>query len=110
MIRLMVRMGKWLESRFPEKVVVTLRDWHSVQEELTIVRAELKDNTLSLNTALERLSVVESSAVHKGAVSDLVKVVKELKDDHMSFKASMGFKSGAIPNEEIQAMLNGEII
>lgn len=110
MIRLMVKLGKWLDSRFPEKVIVTTDQYLQLHAELGMLRSQVQDLSISLNTALERLSVVEANAVHKGAVSDLVLVVKELKDDYASFKASMGFVSKPASNKEIEAMLNGEII
>lgn len=109
MIRLLVKLGRWLDSRFPAKVIVTVESYEQMQTELSMLRGQLNDTTLSLNKALERLSVVEQNAVHKAAVSDLVSVVKVLKDDYTSFKASMGFKTGAA-SAEIEAMLNGEIL
>jgi len=86
MIRLMVRFGKWLEARFPEKVVVTQQDYTAL---------------------LNRISAIEQNAVHKGAVADLVGVVKKLDQDYNSFKVSMGF----VPEKKtLEAMLNGEVI
>ncbi len=108
MIRILVKLGKWLDSRFPAKVVVTEESYEQMQTELSMLRGTLSDTTLSLNKALERLSVVESNAVHKEAVKDLVEVVKAVKLEYASLKASMGFTP--VRNEEIQAMLNGEQI
>ena len=87
MLKLIIKLGKYLERRFPERVVVTRSDYDAL---------------------LLRLSAVEKSAVHVEAVRDVVKAVKALKDDHDSFKASMGFtpQKGRI----LEAMLNGEII
>ncbi len=110
MTRLIIKLGKWLESRFPEKVIVTAQDYQNLNTELSLLRSTLNDNALSLNTALERLSVVEKSAAHTEAVRELVKAVKTLNDDYLSFKASMGFRQGTVKAEEIQALLNGEII
>jgi len=113
LIKFLVKLGQWLETRFPEKRVVTVADYDHLQRrlrvldnEIAMLRSELNDGGLSLNKALERLSQVESSAVHKGAVKDLVLEVKQLKDDYTSFKASMGFR----PNPELEAALNGEMI
>lgn len=87
MLRLIVRLGKWLEVRFPEKVVVTQADYTDL---------------------LNRVSMVEQNAVHKGAVADLVKAVKAIKDEQDSFKTSMGFtpQKGKV----LEAMLNGQFI
>jgi len=116
MIRLMVKLGQWLDSRFPAKVTVTLKEYQALQSgqdardvEVSMLRTQANETALSLTKALERLSVVESSAVHRGAVSDLVEVVKTLKDDYVSFKVSQGFTPKAV-NSELQAMLNGELI
>jgi len=116
MIRLLVKLGKWLDSRFPAKVVVTLKQYEALQgcldsmnAELSLYNSHLNDIEVSLNKVLERLSVVESSAVHKGAVSDLVEVVKTLKADYVSFKVSQGFTPQAV-NHDLSAMLNGQYL
>ena len=116
MVRLLVRLGQWLDSRFPAKVTVTLKEYQALQScqeqlqaEVSMLRSQLNDNSLSLNKVLDRLSVVESSAVHKGAVSDLVEVVKTLKDDYVSYKVSQGFTPKTV-NSDLQAMLNGEFV
>lgn len=116
MVRFLVKLGQWLDSRFPAKVTVTLRQYEALQScqdnlatEVSMLRSELNDRTLSLNKILDRLSVVESSAVHKGAVSDLVEVVKTLKDDYISYKVSQGFTPKAV-NHDLSAMLNGQYL
>jgi len=109
MIRLLVKLGKWLDSRFPAKVVVTQKQFEAMHTELSMMRGTLSDVDLSLNKVLERLAVVESSAVHKGAVSDLVEVVKTLKADYVSFKVSQGFTPQAV-NHDLSAMLNGQYL
>ncbi len=110
MIRLIVRAAKWLESRFPEKVVVTAENYKALNEEIAVLRSQLNDNTLSLNTVLNRLSSVESNAVHKEPVAIALKELDKLKSDYTSFKASMGFNRIAETNPEIAAMLNGQIL
>lgn len=116
MVRLLVKLGQWLDSRFPAKVTVTLRQYEALQScqeqlqaEMSMLRSQAQDQAISLTKTLERLSVVEQSAVHKGAVSDLVEVVKTLKDDYVSFKVSQGFTPKTV-NADLQAMLNGELI
>lgn len=109
MIKSIVRLGKWLETRFPEKVVVTTTDYMALATQLAVIGSQLKDIDLSLNTALERLSVVETSAVHKEPVKLLVEEVDRLSKDYKSFKASMGF-TPSVSNAEIQALINGEPI
>lgn len=108
MVRLLVRLGKWLDSRFPAKVVITEASYNQLHTELSMLRSEAKDLSLSLNTVLDRLSVVEANAVHKEPVSIALKELEKLKNDYTSFKASMGFSNKVAP--EIQAMLNGEVL
>lgn len=109
MIRLIVKMGKWLDSRFPAKVVVTEAQFVALNEEIKVLRDTVTDAQLSLNKALERLSVVEGNAVHKEPVALAIQELDKLKQDYTSFKASMGFANKAL-SPEIQALLNGELI
>lgn len=88
MIRTLISFGKWLESRFPEKVVVTQHDYNELNR---------------------RLLLVEEAAVHKEAVQALIKIIEEMKIEQNSFKASMGFVSKPV-NEDIAAMLNGSFL
>ncbi len=106
MIRLLVKFGKWLDKRFPEKLVVKVDDYEALHTEISLIRGQLNDNGLSLHKALERLSVVENNAVHKQAVQDLIQAVKVLKDEYVSLKASLGMNR--IGDSSIRAMLNGE--
>ena len=108
-MRIWTQVAKWLDQRFPEKLVVRAEEYLGLHEEVTQLRSVLNDTALSLNKALERLSVVESNAVHKGAVSDLVIAVKMLKEDYASFKANtLGAKP--LSDMDIKAMFNGEDI
>lgn len=116
MIRLLVKLGYWLDTRFPAKVTVTKREYDALNKsidrldkEISMVREQYQDQALSLAKALERLSVVETGAVHKEPVQLLIKELAELKAEHLSFKASMGFRGGA-QQAEINAILNGEAI
>jgi hypothetical protein len=108
MIRLLVNLGKWLDRRFPEKVVVKAEEWEAVKTCLESLNARLDPLEKDVEAMLKRLSVVETSAVHKGAVQDLVSAVKVVTDDFTSLKVSLGMNR--IANSDIQAMLNGEYI
>lgn len=116
MIRLLSQLVKWLEVRFPEKVVVLESDYralHAKVEALESNLADLEDFNTKLvkdyGEVVNRLIAIETAAVHKGAVQDLVKVVAEIKADLASFKTSIGFRTQA-SNDEIQAILNGSPI
>lgn len=116
MIRALVSLGKWLDSRFPARVTVTeasygelLAKVTEIDEAFSIFRTGLTGMDLKLDMALERLTKVETAAVHKGAVQDLVKVVAQLKEDYTSFKASQGFTPTEV-TAEVRAMLNGQYI
>ena len=58
-----------------------------------------------MEAVLKRLSVVETSAVHKDAVKDLVLAVKAYKDELAAMKVGLGLSR--IGDPEIKAMLNG---
>lgn len=117
MIQLLIKLGKFLETRFPKKLVLTEAEYKDLIDrtvkldaEIGTVREDGKLNKQNLDAALDRLAKVEASAVHKGAVADLVQVVKQLKDEQVSFKASMGFNRTPSQDAELQAVLNGEPI
>ena len=95
MIRLLVRLGAWLDARFPAKVVVLESDYR-----------ELKSRVNALES---QLIAIRIDAVHKDAVKDLVLVVKAVKDDLQSFKTSLGFNTRPV-NPELSAVLNGEYL
>ena len=112
MIQLLIRLGHWLEARFPKKLIVTVEAYNTIcsrqqghDAELSEIRSRLNDIESSLSKTLERLSVVEASAVHKGAVADLVSAVKAYKDELSAMKVGLGLSR--IGDSEIQAMLNG---
>lgn len=95
MIRFLVKLGHWLDSRFPEKVVVTTASFEILVKDLRAVQT--------------RLDRMEKEAVHKDAVKDLVLVVKSVKDDFQSLKTSLGFNTRQA-NPELNAVLNGEYL
>lgn len=104
MIRWLVKLGQWLDRRFPEKCVVTLQDYKALEQGLQ----QCKDLTLHFDAVVERLSVVEANAVHKEAVAALIKHVQQLKDEVASLKAGLGMNR--VGDAILQAMLNGEPI
>jgi ribosomal protein S16 len=54
MIRILVRLGKWLDARFPAQVVVTEEDYRMLQERVI--------NHLGMGAQLEaRVSAIEES-------------------------------------------------
>lgn len=115
MLRLLIRLGKWLDSRFPEKREVTIEAYDTIYRtlmahdaEFSEIRAKLDTLERNLEPLVSRIGVVETSAVHKGAVADLVSAVKAIKDEFQSLKTSLGM--GRIGNAEIRALLNGEPI
>jgi hypothetical protein len=104
MIRLLVSFGKWLDARFPEKVIITPSELEQFKKDVQLCKALVPQ----VDTLVSRLSVVEANAVHKGAVQDLIIAVKMLKDEYVSLKASLGMSR--IGDAEIRAMLSGEPI
>jgi hypothetical protein len=117
MIRLFVRLGKWLEVRFPAKFVVTAEAYAELKDslacakvEIDLLRSDLKTLADSHNATVDRVSHVEASAVHKGAVGDLVGHVQALKNELTAIKANLGWNRVPTDRPELEAMLNGEII
>src|SRR6185312_2576728 len=114
MIRAIVRLARWLESRFHEKVVVLHADYVRMRAGLDVAEAEivlLKDELASLKA---RLAGAETAAVHKGAVQDVIRVVEAVKTELVALKANLGWSKpiveGTEKAQELSAMLNGEII
>lgn len=95
MIRLLVRLGKWLDSRFPAKVVVLESDYRELRERMSGMESQML--------------ALRKEAVHKDAVKDLVLVVKSVKEDFQSLKTSLGFNARQV-NPELSAVLNGEYL
>lgn len=96
MIRLIVKMANWLDAHFPAKVVVQEADYRALNQRIEALEATL--------------TAVQSAAVHKDAVRDVIEVVKALKADLQSFKVSLGLNRMAQSQESIEAILNGERI
>ncbi len=116
MIKLLSKLVKWLEVRFPEKVILLESDYSALKQKTEALEAKLKEVENGLETqvqshaaSIDRISMIESSAVHKGAVQDLVKIVSDIKADLASFKTSIGFRT-QVQNDELQAVFNGEHI
>lgn len=114
MVRLISRFARWLESRFPEKLVVSREDYTHLRASVNVVEAEvvmLKDEIAALTA---RLGAVETAAVHKGAVQDVIRVVEAVKTDIVALKANLGWSKpiveGTEKAQELAAMLNGELI
>lgn len=82
----------WMERKFPDQLVVTHEAYNALQARL---------GALEMTVAL-----VQSQAVHKDAVRDVIAVVTQVKDDIASFKASLGFHRAA--NVDPTAVFSGE--
>ena len=106
-MRVWTAVANWLDRRFPEKTIVTVENYMSLHTELSMLRSLLVDMKPQLDKLNERMSVVESNAVHKGAVSDLVIAVKTLKEDYATFKANTLGGGKPITDAEINALFNG---
>ena len=98
---MLAKLGLWLQTRFPEKLVISVKDYQELKQDIQLCKALLPQ----VETLVQRLSVVETNAVHKQAVQDLINVVKSLKDEYVSLKASLGMNR--INDADIRAMLNG---
>jgi hypothetical protein len=116
MIRLLVKLGAFLDKRFPEKRVVLAKDYDALLSriealdiELSEIRKKAELAVSSGEIAVSRLCTLEASAVHKNAVRDLVLVVKDVKEEFTSLKASLGMTAHAA-GADLSHMLNGEYL
>ena len=113
MIRLIVKLGHWLETRFPEKLLVKAEEYLALKEqmicnskEMEFARHEVALALEKLSTLEQRMTMVEQAAVHKGAVQDLVSIVKAVKDELQTLKTNIGFANPELA--KIEAHFNGE--
>jgi hypothetical protein len=105
---MLAKLGQFLMTRFPEKVTVTTTELLTMRAQIDVASSCLSEHQKHIDVILQRLSIVEANAVHKDAVQDLITVVKSLKDEYVSLKASLGMSR--IGDADIRAMLSGEPI
>lgn len=86
MFRLIVKLGKWVEARFPERLEVSKSEYDAL---------------------IQRVMMLEKSAVHTDAVKEVIKNVLQVKNDLSSLKTSLGFSAGP-EAAKIEAFLSGE--
>jgi prefoldin subunit 5 len=113
LIQLLIKLGKFLEQRFPKKVLLVEADYRALQgkvegldAEVAMLRSDLKDCSNAVEIAASRLGTVETAAVHKDAVKSVISELQKIKDEFASLKTSLGFSRQVPP--EISMMLNGE--
>lgn len=114
MIQLLIKLGKFLEARFPKKLHVVEADYFAMKAkvegldaEISLLRQDLKDHADSLGIVVNRVGTVETAAVHKEAVKSVISELQKIKDEFASLKTSLGFsRTSALP--EPQAAYNGE--
>lgn len=113
MIRLLVSLGRWLDARFPAKVIVTETSYLTLKAQVDVLvdlaqRNDYQDLVKRINTCESGINIVQTNAVHKEAVQDVIAEMVKIKADLQSFKVSLGFNR--IVNKDLSAMLNGEVI
>lgn len=97
MIRLIIKIANWLDKRFPERVEIKKADYDALLARLGVLEANIIE--------------VQTAAVHKSAVRDVISAVQAVKDDLSSLKASLGFNRPAeAMDPQLLAVLNGEHI
>jgi hypothetical protein len=122
MISLLKRIVSWLETRFPEKLVLKAEDYmaslakaaaHDV--ELSGLRSEAQIVKNDVEVLVARIGALESKAAHVEAVRDVVLALKKLQDEYSSLKTSLGMNkvprspdAAAYLNDEPIGGFNGE--
>jgi hypothetical protein len=105
MIQLIVKLGKWLETRFPTKIVVTTAEHLTLKAQIDVAVKILPDLEKQIDMINQRLSVVETSAAHTEAVKVLINEIARLKEDFITIKTGLGLSR--IQDADVHAMLNG---
>jgi hypothetical protein len=110
---MLIKLGKFLEARFPKKVLLVEADYRALQRkvegldvEVAMLRSDLRDALNSVGIVSSRVGIVEVAAVHKDAVKSVISELQKIKDEFASLKTSLGFSRQVPP--EISMMLNGE--
>jgi hypothetical protein len=100
----LAKLGRFLQSRFPEKLEVTKERYESLEHQ---VKA-FADLLTRIELLEQRLSVVETAAVHKEPVQALIAHVQKLSDTVNALKFGLGMdRPVSAKDAEIQAVLNG---
>jgi hypothetical protein len=100
----------WLESRFPEKVVVTAESYSLLSGDLERAEREITQVITTQAKHDVRLSALEVNSAHVNALKDLIAVVQALKNDVDAMKVNAGWSKLGAKGDELAAMLNGEVI
>jgi hypothetical protein len=79
-----------------------------IDAELSLLRDDVKVHEEGIAAVVDRVARVEASAVHKGAVADLVEVVRDAKAEFETLKSRMGFTTPEAA--DLSAVFNGEPI
>ena len=78
MIRSLVKLGVWLDRRFPEKVFVSLEEYEIL---------------------LGKIRHLEATSAHIEAVRKVILEMQKIKDEYASLKTSLGINgtTGSLP-------------
>jgi hypothetical protein len=85
MIRLLVKLGVWLDKRFPEQMAVKKEDFILL---------------------LTRMRHIEETSAHVDALKQVVLEMKKLQDEYASLKTSLGINGSARSSPVAEAYLN----
>jgi hypothetical protein len=83
--------GKWVDNKFPDRVVVTNSDYLAVVADLAATKKELAEqNTRLINICKE--------------LATLSKALDEIKTDQNKLKLGMGFKAMGLSPAAVSAL------
>jgi len=106
MIQMLIKLGKWLENRFPKQVVVLEQDYYQLKLDVQNLRIRLDQ----YSNLIDKVAVIETNAVHKEPVKLLVEEMAKMKAELVSLRAGLGITATASSPEAMEAMLNGVML
>lgn len=106
MIQMLINLGKWLEQRFPKQVVLVEQDYQQLKKRIQ----DLEDRYIAVEELTLKIRMIETTAVHKEPVQELIKAMAQMKAEIVSLRAGLGITASATSPEAMETMLNGAFI
>lgn len=83
--------GKWVDKKFPDKIVVTVENYNSLCDQLTIAKKILQEQDVRIQNLCKEMVV-------------LTKKIESTETDINKLKLGMGFKAMGLSPAAVQAL------